>query len=124
MIAARATIIVIALIAIFLVWDPNSSVFRVVSFAWAGFGAAFGPTMLLALFWRKSNKNGAFAGIVAGGVMIFVWKFLIAPMDGVFAIYELLPAFLIGLAVNVIVSLTTGEPEKEVLAVYDEVHKK
>ena len=121
MIAARATIIIIAIIAIFLAWNPNSSVFRVVSFAWAGFGATFGPAMLLALFWRKSNKNGTFAGLVAGGVMIFVWKFLISPMGGVFAIYELLPAFIIALIVNVAVSLATGEPEEAVLKIYDEV---
>ena len=122
MIVARATIIVIAIVAIFLAWNPNSSVFRVVSFAWAGFGATFGPAMLLALFWKKSNASGTFAGLVAGGVMIFVWKFLIAPMGGIFAIYELLPAFIIALIVNVAVSKATGEPEKEVQEIFDEVH--
>ena len=124
MIAARATVIIIALIAIFLAWDPNSSVFRVVSFAWAGFGATFGPTMLLSLFWRRSNRQGAICGLVAGGIMIFVWKFVIAPMGGVFAIYELLPAFIISFIVNVAVSLATAEPEKEITEIYDEVHAK
>ena len=109
MIAARATVIGIACIAIILAWNPNSSVFRVVSFAWAGFGATFGPTMLLALFWRRSNRNGALAGLLAGGIMIFVWKFGIARLGGVFSIYELLPAFLIALAADVIVSLATKE---------------
>ena len=122
--AARLTVIGIACIAVILAWDPNSSVFRVVSFAWAGFGAAFGPQMLLALFWRRSNRQGAIAGMTAGAIMIFVWKFLIAPIGGWLAIYELLPAFLISLAVNVIVSNMTPAPPKAVLSVYDEVHRK
>jgi len=122
--AARFTVIGIACIAVILAWNPNSSVFRVVSFAWAGFGAAFGPQMLLALFWRRSNRQGAIAGMAAGAIMIFVWKFLIAPIGGWFAIYELLPAFLISLAVNVIVSNMTPAAPKAVLDVYDEVHRK
>ncbi len=124
MIAARSTVIGIAAVAIILAWDPNSSVFRVVSFAWAGFGATFGPAMLLALFWRRSNRQGTLAGLIAGGVMIFVWKYLIAPLGGAFAIYELLPAFIIALIVNVAVSLATPEPDAEILGIYDEVHKK
>ena len=124
MIAARATVIGIACIAIILAWNPNSSVFRVVSFAWAGFGATFGPTMLLALFWRRSNRNGALAGLLAGGIMIFVWKFGIARLGGVFSIYELLPAFLIALAADVIVSLATKEPSAVILKKYDEVHRR
>ena len=121
MIVARATVIGVACVAIILAWNPNSSVFRVVSFAWAGFGAAFGPTMLLALFWRRSNRQGAIAGMAVGGIMIFVWKFGIAKLGGVFAIYELLPAFIIGLIVNVAVSLATAPPEDGILKVYDEV---
>lgn len=112
MIVARTVMIVIALIAVYLARDPNSSVFRVVSFAWAGFGAAFGPVMLMALFWKRSNKWGALAGMLTGGVMVFVWKFLIAPMGGAWAIYELLPAFLCALAAIVVVSLLTPAPEQ------------
>ncbi len=123
MIAARSTVIGIAAVGMLLAWNPNSSVFRVVSFAWAGFGATFGPAMLLALFWRRSNRQGALAGLIAGGISIFVWKFLIAPLGGAFAIYELLPAFIIALIVNVAVSLATPEPEAAITAVYDEVHK-
>ena len=69
--AARLTVIGIAVLAVFLAWNPNSSVFRVISFAWAGFGATFGPTMLIALFWRRSNKQGALAGMIVGAVMVF-----------------------------------------------------
>jgi sodium/proline symporter len=122
--AARLTVLAIAAVAVVLAWNPNSSVFRVVSFAWAGFGAGFGPQMLLALFWRRSNKQGAIAGMIAGAAMVIIWKFMIAPIGGWFAIYELLPAFLISLACNVCVSLATPEPDKSILSVYDEVHKK
>lgn len=121
---ARGTVFAIAIIAIILAWDPNSSVFRVVSFAWAGFGATFGPAMLLALFWKRANRQGILAGLIAGGVMIFVWKYMIAPMGGAFAIYELLPAFIINLVIAVVVSLMTEEPSKEIQDTFDEVHAK
>lgn len=123
LIVARATLIIIAIIGIFLARDPNSSVFQIVSFAWAGFGATFGPLVLLALFWKRSNKYGALCGMIVGGVMVFVWKFVIAKLGGLFAIYELLPAFLIALAVNVIVSLLTPAPSKEIIAEFEEVSK-
>lgn len=121
MIVARITVIVIAIIAIFIARDQNSSVFQIVSFAWAGFGATFGPVVLLSLFWRRSNKWGALAGMLTGGIMIFVWKFVIANIGGVFAIYELLPAFLIACVVNIIVSLATDEPSKEITDEFDKV---
>ena len=123
MIVARSVMIIIALIAAFLARDPNSSVFRVVSFAWAGFGAAFGPTMLMALFWKRSNKWGALAGMIVGGVMVFVWKFLIAPTGGVWAIYELLPAFCCALIAIVVVSLLTPAPRQTVLDQFEAVRK-
>ena len=119
MLAARLTVVVIAFIAIFLAADPNSNVFKIVSFAWAGFGATFGPAMLCALFWRRSNRQGIMAGLVVGGVMIFVWKFLVAPMSGMFNIYELLPAFLCALCAIVVVSLLTPAPEKEITDMFD-----
>lgn len=123
MIVARVTLIVISVIGVVLAWDADSSVFRIVSFAWAGFGAAFGPVVLLSLFWKRSNKYGAIAGMVAGGAMVFIWKFAIAKLGGVFEIYELLPAFLIGLAVNVIVSLATKKPDDEIVEAFEEVKK-
>lgn len=124
MIVARAVMVGISLIAAFLARGPDSSVFRVVSFAWAGFGAAFGPVMLMALFWKRSNKWGALAGMVVGGVMVFVWKFLIAPLGGVWAIYELLPAFLCSLVAIVVVSLLTPAPEQSVVQIFEEIRKK
>ena len=124
MIVARAVMVGISLIAAFLARDPDSSVFRVVSFAWAGFGAAFGPVMLMALFWKRSNKWGALACMLVGGIMVFVWKFLIAPLGGVWAIYELLPAFLCSLVAIVVVSLLTPAPEQSVVQIFEEIRKK
>ncbi|MBR3418899.1 MAG: sodium:proline symporter, partial [Oscillospiraceae bacterium] len=123
MLVARCVLVVIAVLGVILAWDPDSSVFRVVSFAWAGFGATFGPVMLTALFWKRSNKWGAVSGLVVGGVMIFVWKFLVRPLGGAWNIYELLPAFICALIAIVVVSLVTAEPEKAVLEEYDEVGK-
>jgi len=121
---ARLTVIVISLIAVFIAGDPDSSVFGIVSFAWAGFGAAFGPVMLLALFWKRSNKYGALAGMAAGGIMVFVWKYVVRPLGGAWDIYELLPAFLAALAVNVLVSLVSGEPESAVVDEFENVMNK
>ena len=121
MLVARGTMVVISLVAAFLARDPSSSVFRVVSFAWAGFGAAFGPVVLFALFWKRSNKWGALAGMVSGGVMVFVWKYGIAKLGGIFAIYELLPAFVVASIAIVVVSLATGKPDSEIEKAFDEV---
>ena len=123
MLVARGTMVVISLVAMFLARDPNSSVFRVVSFAWAGFGAAFGPVVLFALFWRRSNQWGALAGMLAGGAMVFIWKYLIAPMGGAWAIYELLPAFIVASIAIVVVSLLTAPPEQSVTETFDAVGK-
>ena len=124
MLIARLTVVVIAVIALFLASDPNSNVFQIVSFAWAGFGAAFGPAILCALYWKRSNRQGIMAGLVAGGVMIFVWKFLVRPMGGALDIYELLPAFVVGLAAIVIVSLLTPAPDAGIEKLFDEVKEK
>jgi sodium/proline symporter len=118
---SRISLLIIAVIGVVLAWNPDSSVFRIVSFAWAGFGASFGPVMLLALFWKKSNKWGALFGMITGGAMVFIWKFIIAPMGGVLAIYELLPAFVLALIVNVIVSLVTGGAEEAVQKEYESI---
>ena len=121
MLIARGVLIVIAVLGVILAWDPNSSVFRVVSFAWAGFGATFGPLMLCALFWKRSNKYGAIAGLIVGAVTIFVWKFGISRLGGVFAIYELLPAFILALATIIIVSLLTAKPDDEIVEEFEAV---
>jgi len=121
MLIARLTVVGVAILGVIFASDPSSSIFRVVSFAWAGFGATFGPVMLFALFWKRCNKQGAIAGMAAGMVMIFVWKYLIAPKGGIFAIYELLPAFVISSIVIVVVSLCTAAPEKEIVDEFESV---
>ena len=109
---SRVCLVMIAIIGIGLAWNPNSSVFSIVSFAWAGFGASFGPLVLLTLYWKNANKWGALFGMLSGGLMVFIWHFIISPMGGVFSIYELLPAFVLSLIVNVVVSILTGGSSK------------
>ena len=121
MLAARGTVIVIAILGVVFARAPESSVSGIVSFAWAGFGATFGPVMLFALFWKRSNKYGAISGMVAGGIMVFVWKFLVRPMGGVLGIYELLPAFIVASIFIVIVSLLTPAPEKEIVDEFESI---
>lgn len=121
MITARLVLLVIAVLGVGLAWDRNSSVFRIVSFAWAGFGATFGPVMLSSLFWKRSNKYGIISGMIVGAVMVFVWKFGISKLEGVFAIYELLPAFIAALLTIIIVSLVTKAPEKEITEEFEAV---
>jgi len=118
---ARGTMLLIAIVAIFLAWDSDSSVFRIVSFAWAGFGAAFGPIVLFALFWKRTTKWGAFAGILTGGAVVFIWKYVIRPLGGAFDIYELLPAFILSAIAIVVVSLLTKAPDESITATFDEV---
>ena len=119
--AARLTVVGIALVAVFMARDPDSSVFQIVSFAWAGFGAVFGPAMLFSLFWKRTGKWGVLAGMLAGGVMVFVWKYLVRPLGGVWNIYELLPAFLVACVVIVAVSLCTAAPDETIVKEFEEV---
>ena len=120
-VVARATVIVISIIAIFLASNPKSNVFQIVSFAWAGFGATFGPVMLFALFWKRSNKYGAIAGMLSGGIMIFLWKYVVRPLGGALDIYELLPAFMVACIFIVVVSLLTPAPEREIVEEFESV---
>ena len=123
MITARATLIAVAVLGVIIAWDPNSSVFGIVSFAWAGFGAVFGPIMLLSLYWKRTNRFGAIAGMIAGGLMVFIWKYAVRPMGGVWDLYELAPAFLVAIIVIVVVSLITKAPEQEITDEFDHVAK-
>ena len=114
MTVSRITLFAIALIAMFIALDENSAIFKIVSFAWAGFGATFGPLMILSLFWKRINRPGAIAGMVGGAAMVFIWKLGISKLGGAFGIYELLPAFIFSLICIVVVSLLTPAPEKEI----------
>ena len=114
MLVSRITLLAIALVAIIIALDEQSVIFKVVSFAWAGFGATFGPLMIFSLFWKRINRAGAIAGMVSGAGMVFLWKLLISKIGGVFAIYELLPAFILSSICIVVVSLLTAPPSKEI----------
>ena len=121
MIVARLTVVAISVVSVFLAWNPNSSVFNIVSFAWAGFGASFGPLVIASLFWKRTNKWGALAGMLTGGVSVFVWKYLIRPLGGAFDIYELLPAFVLSAIAIVAVSLLTKKPDAEIVEEFESV---
>ena len=119
MTVSRITLIVVALIGVLIALDEDSVIFTIVSFAWAGFGATFGPIMLFSLFWKRTTRAGAIAGMVSGGAMVFIWKLLIKPLGGIFEIYELLPAFLFSCIMIVVVSLLTKKPSAEIEAEFE-----
>ena len=114
MTVSRITLLALALIGILFALDEKSVIFDIVSFAWSGFGATFGPLMLFSLFWKRINRAGAIAGMIGGAGMVFLWKLAISQLGGVFAIYELLPAFIFSSICIVVVSLLTKAPSKEI----------
>ena len=124
MLADRITLLLIAVVAMIIARNPDSSVFNIVSFAWAGFGAVFGPVVLFALFWKRTNWQGALAGMISGGVMVFVWKYLVRPNISFLNFYELLPAFLVSCIIIILVSLVTKAPAKEITDEFEVVQKK
>jgi sodium/proline symporter len=113
---SRITVLVIAAIAFVLSLNQNSSIFGLVSYAWAGFGATFGPLVLLALFWRGATNKGAIAGLIGGGVTVVLWHNL---HGGIFDIYEIIPGFIVCLVLAVVVSLCDKNKDPEMLADYD-----
>jgi sodium/proline symporter len=115
MIVTRITLLIVSLFGIIIALDENSIIFQVVSFAWAGFGATFGPIMLFSLLWKKTTRSAAIAGMLTGGGMVFIWKLLLKPIGGVFGIYELFPAFVLSCIVIVVFSLITKKPDQAVL---------
>lgn len=118
---SRIALLAIALIGIIIAWEKNSVIFKVVSFAWAGFGATFGPIMLFSLFWKRTNQAGAIAGMLGGAGMVFIWKLLVRPLGGAWNIYELLPAFILSCILIVVVSLCTAAPSEEVQSEFETV---
>ncbi len=119
MLVSRVTLAVVLVIGILIAIDENSVIFRVVSYAWAGLGASFGPLMLCSLYWRRTNKQGAFAGMVGGALTVVVWHNFIKPLGGIFGIYELLPAFIVSLLCIFVVSKLTAEPSEEIYHEFD-----
>ena len=120
---SRITLLALTVIAIMIALDENSVIFQIVSFAWAGFGATFGPLMLFSLFWKRINKAGAIAGMIGGAGMVFLWKIVISKIGGVFAIYELLPAFIFSSVCIVMVSLLTKAPSQDIQEDFEAVRR-
>lgn len=119
---SRVVLLAVAVVAMLLASDQNSVIFNIVSFAWAGFGAAIGPVILMSLFWRRVTGRGALAGMLVGGVTVVIWRMLLAPLGGIFAMYELFPAFVLAILAIVLVSLF-DTPKQTVLDEYDQYKK-
>lgn len=121
MFISKLTIIIVAIFSVFLAWNPNSSVFDLVSYAWAGFGGAFGPLILFSLFWKRTTLKGAIAGMIGGGSLSIIWSLWLKNLGGIFEVYELLPAFLFASFLIVVISLLDKEPSKEIQEEFDSV---
>ena len=111
---SRWSVIIIAVIAIVLGINPDNLVLDLVAYAWAGFGAAFGPATLMSLYWKRMTRNGALASIIVGGITVIVWK-----QFGWFGLYEIVPGFVLSLAAIVVVSLLDKEPTQEILQEFE-----
>lgn len=118
---SRIAMALITIVAMIIAWDSESTIFGITSFAWAGFGATFGPLILFSLFWKRTTYAGAVSGMISGGAMVFVWKLVIKGFGGIWGIYELLPAFILSSVVIVVVSLLTKKPSDEIENIFDEV---
>ena len=116
---SRFTVFVIALVALLLSLNPSSSIFGLVSYAWAGFGATFGPLVLLALYWKGMTAKGAIAGLITGFISVVLWHNMSASVHPIFGLYEIVPGFVICLLFSVIVSFLDKNKDKEMLAQFD-----
>lgn len=115
---SRGAVLVISAMAISIAMNPNSFILDMVSYAWAGFGAAFGPALIMALFWRRTTRNGVLAGVIVGGLTVLIWKQL-----ALFGLYEIIPGFVFALIAIYVVSLLDKEPSKEITDLFDSVDK-
>lgn len=121
---SRFILVLISIIGIVIALDENSVIFTIVSFAWAGFGATFGPITIFSLFWERTTREGAIAGMLSGGITVFIWKLALKPMGGIFGVYELLPAFIVSCIFIYAVSKMTAEPSLEIQQEFELAKKK
>ena len=112
----RLSVLIVAIIALFLSWEKNSTILNLVGYAWAGFGASFGPLILLSLFWKRMNRWGALAGIIGGAVTVIAWSFF-GLSD---TLYEIIPGFGVSLLAIILVSLLTAKPKEDIEGQFDE----
>lgn len=120
---SRIAVFIIAAVAFVLSLDENSSIFGLVSYAWAGFGATFGPLVLLALFWKGATAKGAIAGLIGGGVTVVAWHNIPATVAPIFGVYEILPAFIVCLVLTVVVSLLDKNKDPQMIAEFEAFKK-
>ena len=119
----RAMVLVIAAVAIWIAQDQNSKVLKLVEFAWAGFGSAFGPVVLLSLFWRRMTSSGAMAGMLTGAITVFAWKECL-PQESEWAqIYEMIPGFVFAAIAIIIVSLLSAKPDEAITDTFEKAQK-
>ena len=112
----RSMVLAVSAVAVWLARDPNSLVLSLVSYAWAGFGAAFGPVIIMSLWWRRMTRNGALAGMVTGAITVLVWNHY-----AWFGLYEILPGFVFAIIAIVVVSLLDKAPNERISKTFDEV---
>jgi len=114
---SRATVIGVSVMAVILGLNPNNLILDMVAYAWAGFGATFGPLLIMSLFWKRMTRNGALAGIIVGGITVLIWKHF-----AWFNLYEIVPGFFLSMLAIYIVSLLDTPPSEEILAQFEEVN--
>ena len=115
---SRISVLLIALIALYLALNPNSYILTMVAYAWAGFGAAFGPSILISLFWRRMTRLGCIAGIIVGGVTVLIWK-----QFELFGLYEIVPGFIFSSIAIYIVSLLDTPPSTAITDDFDKAQE-
>lgn len=121
MIVSRFTVIIVAIIAAVIATNPNNTVLGLVENAWAGFGATFGPIVLFSLFWKRTTKRGAIAGMITGGVSVIIWRRLGVTLGGIFGLYEIVPGFLFSALVIYIISKLDKEPSQDIIDEFEKV---
>lgn len=114
----RFAVIMVSIIAYYFALDPESSVLDLVAYAWAGFGAAFGPTIIFSLFWKRMTRNAALGGLISGGLMVILWKQL---NGGIFDLYEIVPGFVLSCIVILAITMLEKEPSDEIKEEFDRV---
>ena len=126
LLVGRLSVLIIAIISIIIAWTPNDTILNLVGNAWAGFGAAFGPLVLLSLYWKGLSRTGAISGMISGSVVVIIWIVFVKPLgeyNDFFNLYEIIPGFLTSLIVTYVVSLITKKPNRDVEKELEEVKK-
>ena len=119
----RAMVLLIAMLAIWIAQDENNKVLKLVEFAWAGFGSAFGPVVLLSLFWKRMTSSGAMVGMLTGAIIVFGWKEILPENSALASVYEMIPAFSLATIAVIVVSLLSPKPEQHILDTFEQADK-